>query len=65
MLRELDARTGADLRVTLYWQEDDNTLVVGVEDFKNPEREHAVIGIPPADARRAFEHPFAYQPSVL
>lgn len=65
MLRELDERTGDNPRVTLYSQDDDDTLVVEVEDFKSPEREHTLIGIPPADAKIAFEHPFAYRPSVL
>jgi hypothetical protein len=65
MLRELDQRTGGSLRITLYWQEDDNTLVVGVEDFKDLGREHALIGIPPAHARLAFEHPFGYQSTAL
>ncbi len=65
MLRELDQRTGDNLRVTLYWQDGDNTLVVGVEDFKDHGREHAFTGIPPADAKLAFEHPFGYQPRML
>jgi hypothetical protein len=65
MLREIDERTRDNLRVTLYWQDDDDTLVVEVEDFTNPEREHALIGIPPTDARSAFEHPFAYRASAL
>ena len=64
MLRELDERMGHDLRVTLYWDDRDDTLAVEVEDFKSPERAHALIGIPPADAMLAFEHPFAYAPSV-
>jgi hypothetical protein len=64
MLRELDERTGDNLRVTLYWDDRDGTLTVEVEDFRNPEREHALTGIPPADARFAFEHPFGYQPRV-
>ena len=54
MLRELDERTGDNLRVTLYWDDRDGTLTVEVEDFRNPEREHALTGIPPADARFAF-----------
>ncbi len=65
MLRELDQRTGNHLRVTLYWQDDDNTLVVGVEDFKEPGRENALTVIPPADERLAFEHPFGYQPNKV
>jgi len=64
MLRELDERSGDNLRVTLYWQDDDNTLVVDVEDFNDPERWHALTGIPPADAKLAFDHPFGYQPRV-
>jgi hypothetical protein len=51
-------------RVTLYWDDCENTLTVEVEDFTSPARDHALIGIPPADARLAFEHPFAYALSV-
>jgi hypothetical protein len=65
MLRELDERMGDNLRVTLYWDDRDDTITVEVEDFKSPERAHVLTGIPPADAKLAFEHPFAYQPSVL
>ncbi|HUO69667.1 MAG TPA: hypothetical protein VMU39_02735 [Solirubrobacteraceae bacterium] len=57
MLRELDARTGPDLRVTLYWQEDDNILMAGVEDLKNPERELALIGIPSPTSRTRCKRP--------
>jgi hypothetical protein len=64
MLRELDQRTCDNLRVTLYWQDEDNTLLVGVDDLNNPAAEHALAGIPPADARFAFEHPFGYQPRI-
>ena len=64
MLRELDERTGDGLRVTLSWQDDDGTLVVEVEDFKNPERERALTGIPPSEAKLAFEHAFGYRSSV-
>jgi hypothetical protein len=64
MLRELDERTGDNLRVTLYWDDHDDTLTVEVEDFKDRERGHALIGIPPADAKFAFEHPFGYRPRV-
>lgn len=64
MLRELDERTGDNLRVTLYWDDRDDTLTVEVEDFKNPELEYALSGIPLADAKPAFEHPFGYDVSV-
>jgi hypothetical protein len=64
MLRELDERTGDNLRVTLYWDDRDGTLTVEVEDFRDPGRKHALTGIPPGDARLAFEHPFGYQPRV-
>ncbi|HUO71183.1 MAG TPA: hypothetical protein VMU39_10425 [Solirubrobacteraceae bacterium] len=64
MLRELDERTADNLRVTLYWQDEDNTLVVGVEDFNNPTGGHALTGIPPTDAKLAFEHPFGYRPGI-
>lgn len=64
MLRELDERMGDNLRVTLYWDDRDDTLTVEVEDFESPDRAHALIGIPPAEAKLAFEHPFAYAPSA-
>jgi len=64
MLRELDERTADNLRVTLYWDDGNDTLTVEVEDFQNPERDHAFTGIPPADAKLAFEHPFGYQPTL-
>ena len=65
MLREHDERSSDCLRVALYSQDDDNVLVVEVKDFKNPERKHGFTGIPPADAKHAFEHRFAWQPSTL
>ena len=65
MLHELDERTGGNLRVTLYWNDRDGTLAVEVEDLTNPARDHALIDIPPADAKLAFEHPFSYQPRML
>ena len=64
MLRELDERTSGNLRITLYWDACDDALIVAVEDFMSPERGHALIGIPPADAKLAFEHPFGYEPRV-
>jgi len=64
MLRELDERTADNLRVTLYWDDGNDTLTVEVEDFSDPERGHALTGIPPADAKLAFEHPFGYQPTL-
>jgi hypothetical protein len=64
MLHELDERTADNLRVTLYWDDRNDTLTVEVEDFKDPEREHALTGIPPADAKLAFEHPFGYPPTI-
>jgi hypothetical protein len=64
MLRELDERMGANLRVTLNWDDRDDTLTVAVEDFKSPDRARDLFGIPPADAKLAFEHPFAYAPSA-
>lgn len=64
MLRELNERTGGNLRVTLYWDDHDDTLAVAVDDLGSPERGHALIGIPPADAKFAFEHPFGYEPRV-
>ena len=64
MLRELDERTGGNLRVALYWDDRDDTLTVAVADFTSPERWHALTGIRPADAKLAFEHPFGYEPRV-
>jgi hypothetical protein len=65
MLREHDERSGDCLRVALYWQDDDDVLVVEVKDFKNPKCKHGLTGIRPADAKLAFGHRFAWQPSTL
>jgi len=59
-LREINERTSDNLRVTLYWQDEDNTMTVEVEDFKLPDADFTISGIPPADAQVAFEHPFGY-----
>ena len=64
MLRELNERMADNLLVTLYWDDHDDTVTVAVEDFRSPGGEHALVGIPPTDAKLAFEHPFAYAPSV-
>lgn len=60
MLREISERTSDNLRVTLYWQDEDNTMTVEVEDWKNADSDLTLTGIPPADAKTAFEHPFGY-----
>lgn len=64
MLRELTDRTSDDLRVTLYWQDDDDTLTIEVEDFRDSAGDYSIVGIPPADRKTAFEHPLVYCPPV-
>ena len=64
MLRELDERTSGNLRITLYWDDGDDALIVAVDDFTGTEPGHALTGISPADAKLAFEHPFGYAPRV-
>ena len=36
MLRELNERMADNLRVTLYWDDHDDTVTVAVEDFRSP-----------------------------
>lgn len=60
MLRELDERTSDNLRVTLYWEDSDNTFTVQTEDFTNPELNRTITGVPTGDRVKAFYHPYTY-----
>ena len=59
--RELSQRTTANLRVTLYWNEEDDSLVVEVEDFRDENAGLTITGIPANEANLAFLHPFTYR----
>jgi hypothetical protein len=59
-LREINERTSDKMRVTLYWQDDDDTMTVEVEDWKDSGNDLTLTGIPKADWKQAFEHPFGY-----
>ena len=56
--RELDSREADGLEITLVWYPAENALAVLVFDSKSGERHE--IPVDAADARDAFEHPFAY-----
>jgi hypothetical protein len=56
--RELDAREADGLEITLVWYQAENALAVRVFDTRTGERHE--IPVDAADAREAFEHPFAY-----
>jgi hypothetical protein len=56
--RELDAREADGLEITLVWYPAENALAVRVFDTRTGERHE--IPVDAADAREAFEHPFAY-----
>lgn len=60
MLHELDERMSDNLRVTPYWQDEDNTLTIEVEDRKRDDSDLVITGIPPVDLKTAFEHPYGY-----
>ena len=60
MLREINYRQADNLRVTLLWRPDDNTLVVKVDDDRDPDQTITIDNIPPGDATLAFTHPFGY-----
>ena len=56
--RELDSREADGLEITLVWYAADNAVAVRVFDTRSGERHE--IPVDAADARDAFEHPFAY-----
>jgi len=55
--RELDSRSGDGLDIRLLWDPDDS-LTVTVADARS--EEFFVIPVAAADAREAFNHPFAF-----
>jgi hypothetical protein len=56
--RELDSRETDGLEITLVWYPAENAVAVRVFDTRTSERHE--IPVDAADARDAFEHPFAY-----
>ena len=61
-VRELDSREADGLEITLVWYPAENAVAIRVFDTKSGERHE--ISVDPADARDAFEHPFAYAPDA-
>src|SRR5215211_8995275 len=57
-LRELDSRSGDGLDIRLLWDPADDSLAVTVADARS--EEFFVIPVAAADAREAFNHPFAF-----
>jgi hypothetical protein len=55
---ELDSREADGLEITLVWYPAENAVAIRVLDTRSGERHE--IPVDPADARDAFEHPFAY-----
>jgi hypothetical protein len=62
MARELDRRESDGLEIALLWYPAENAIAVKVLDTRTNERFE--IPVDAADARDAFNHPFAYA-SVL
>ena len=58
---ELAHRTGSGLDVTLYWHQPTNRVTVVVDDNQTGHRFD--LPVDPAQARYAFNHPFAYAAS--
>ena len=56
--RELAAREGDGIQVTLLWRPGDNALTVSVEDTRVGDRFR--VAVAPDRALDAFYHPFAY-----
>jgi hypothetical protein len=56
--RELDSREADGLEITLVWYPEEDAIAVRVLDTRSGERHE--IPVDAADARDAFEHPFAY-----
>ena len=56
--RELDARSGDGLDIRLLWDPANDSLAVTVADART--EEFFVIPVASADAREAFNHPFAF-----
>jgi hypothetical protein len=59
--RELAHRTGSDIEVSLYWHADNSLTLLLVEV---PTGVAFEFGIEPQDALEAFNHPYAFLPTV-
>lgn len=57
-IRELDHRTGDGIEVRLLWNSRTDQVTIAVEDERSGEA--FVLDVPGADARDAFNHPYAY-----
>ena len=64
-LREINTRKNNGLRVTLLWRTDNNTLVIKVDDESDPDKNVTIENVPPADAKRAFDHPYSYRRGMM
>ena len=65
MLRNLDSRESdaGNIRVSLDWDSDTNEVLVSAEDRRTGKR--VSVKVDPANARRAYEHPFAYAEQLV
>jgi hypothetical protein len=57
-IRELDHRSSDGIEVRLLWNACDDRVSVTVHDQRSGEA--FVLQVPGADAREAFNHPYAY-----
>jgi len=57
-VRELDHRNSDGIDVRLLWNSRTDRVSIAVEDERSGEA--FVLDVPSADARDAFEHPYAY-----
>jgi hypothetical protein len=57
-IRELDHRISDGIEVRLLWNSRTNRVSIAVEDERSGEA--FVLDVPGADARDAFNHPYAY-----
>lgn len=57
MLHELDYRENQGIRIALYWNDADNSVLVHVEDAADTFTLHP----PNADAWDCFNHPYAWR----
>ncbi len=59
-VRELDRRTSDGIDVSLLWHPQINSVTLAVHDERDGHR--LEFEVDPADALRAFHHPYAYAP---
>lgn len=57
-IRELDHRSADGIDVRLLWDACNDRVSVAVHDHRSGEA--FVLEVPGADARKAFDHPYAY-----